>query len=699
MTNPSLLSANVDTTSWQVLTTTALSYPIDGAFTGLKPTPNLQGVAVTVNAVEVASAIVFANTTLTIGFIPGSDLPSAAIIEIGFPTNFSFTPGTETCSQVTPSAVSLSCTYASTGGYITSISVTNPCSVSNCLSATAIVYSFTIRVRENTQDVGGSFFVITKTSVSDIGYGSFTNNITISPNPFINTSLNNSGCDTIRATCSLIVKFTTVYTFPNKVSNGKISLTIPSDLTVTSTGCTATIGLNPMECGIAGKSVTATHTETSSVAGQEITITFSSITNPSNTQPTNSFVIYSQEQTSGISYSIDGVVSGLTYAVSGLGAISNAGVVRDSLNVANDGLKVGRNTNFLFTFDIANDVAADGVFTIIMPTDSHAQIDDTSIDFSCSATDCTSGPTLTCSVNNTTRTVQITDYCSNAGGRTCTGGATIIICLKKSFMKNMNWIKTPLLPADSFTIRSGLVGGVYFIDGITSSVVATPVLLPDALSFIFPEITRSSDTVDVKVDYIVYLKFSSNMLNSTGYLVLTLPDDILYDMGENLTVTLETNSSASVTNSKTLYPSGAINTIKINSVCGTSGCAVDSLLNLKIQWAKNPPAQTIVTSTIKINSFTVEGYTIDEGNTAAINTLFSELQIAPVTNIIIDPANPSAGATTDYDIIFTADTDIPINSYVVVTVPTEIVVSATNAGGATVFDTCANIFTSSATLT
>mmetsp|Transcript_23045 Transcript_23045/g.22913 ORF Transcript_23045/g.22913 Transcript_23045/m.22913 type:complete len:111 (+) Transcript_23045:238-570(+) len=109
-----------------------------------------------------------------------------------------------------------------------------------------MIFQFNIKIRENTQNVGESFYVITKTSSSDIGYGSTSNTITIAPNPFINTAFDNSGCDTIKATCSLIVKFTTVYTFPNKASNGQISLTIPSDLTVTSTGCTATIGSNSM---------------------------------------------------------------------------------------------------------------------------------------------------------------------------------------------------------------------------------------------------------------------------------------------------------------------------------------------------------------------------------------------------------------------------------------------------------------------
>ena len=146
------------------------------------------------------------------------------------------------------------------------------------------------------------------------------------------------------------------------------------------------------------------------MAGKEISITFSQVTNPSSTAPTASFVFYSQEQVSGTYYSIDGIESGATYAVSGLGSITSATVTRDSLNVDNDGLKVGRATNFLFSFIISNQVATDGVFTFIMPIDSHAMIDETSTDLSCSATNCASGATVTCAVNSLTRTVTVTDY-------------------------------------------------------------------------------------------------------------------------------------------------------------------------------------------------------------------------------------------------------------------------------------------------
>ena len=138
-------------------------------------------------------------------------------------------------------------------------------------------------------------------------------------------------------------------------------------------------------------------------------------------------MIYSQEQVSGTYYSIDGVTSGFTYSVSTLGTITDATVTRDSLNSDNDGLKVGRSTNFLFSFKVTNDVPTDGVFTFIMPSESDAIIDSTATILSCSATDCSTGATVTCTANADTRTVQVTDYCTTASGRACTGGSTINI--------------------------------------------------------------------------------------------------------------------------------------------------------------------------------------------------------------------------------------------------------------------------------
>jgi hypothetical protein len=90
-----LLSANVATTSWEVLTATSDSYTIDGAYTNLKPSPDLEGVSVSVPSVTVASAVVYADTTVTIYFTPNSNLPSNALIEVGLPSGFASSPTTE----------------------------------------------------------------------------------------------------------------------------------------------------------------------------------------------------------------------------------------------------------------------------------------------------------------------------------------------------------------------------------------------------------------------------------------------------------------------------------------------------------------------------------------------------------------------------------------------------------------------------
>lgn len=111
------------------------------------------------------------------------------------------------------------------------------------------------------------------------------------------------------------------------------------------------------------------------------------------------------------------------------------------------------------------------------------------------------------------------------------------------------------------------------------------------------------------------------------------------------------------------------------------------MLTVKISWIKNPPAQTTITDTISIQSLTSEGWTIDEGITAAVNTLFSALDPATVNNVVIIPSDPTAGESTNYEVIFSADTDIPQSSYVVITLPPELSVSGLNAGGTTALDT------------
>jgi hypothetical protein len=108
---------------------------------------------------------------------------------------------------------------------------------------------------------------------------------------------------------------------------------------------------------------------------------------------------------------------------------------------------------------------------------------------------------------------------------------------------------------------------------------------------------------------------------------------------------------------------------------------------------------TTITSSIKFDSATSEGWLIDQGVTSTVDKMFSALTVVPITNIDITPSNPTAGAATNYNVIFTADTSIPQNSYVVITIPSELTVSSTNTGGSTSLNTCANLFASTVGLT
>ena len=266
-------------------------------------------------------------------------------------------------------------------------------------------------------------------------------------------------------------------------------------------------------------------------------------------------------------------------------------------------------------------------------------------------------------------------------------------------MKNMGWIKSPIATSDSFTIKSGLADGVYFTGQETQSIVATPSLQPGIMNFNSPELEKTNNTVNKRINVTVYLTFTTNAANSDGRVILTFPDDVIYDDGETLDAYLLTNSSATATTAKTLYSSGAINTITLSSICSSSGCASGSSLTVLLQWLRNPPAVTTVTSTVTGISVTSQSWVIDQANSSAVDTIFSSLTAQTITNVNISPDNPAAGVATNYDVIFTADTNIPQGSQVVITLPNDVTISNTNLGGNTFLDTCANLFNISVSLT
>lgn len=106
------------------------------------------------------------------------------------------------------------------------------------------MYQVSVKIRENDLPVGGDFSVITNSAEEDLGAGELPNDhIFIPANLTARSTGVNTGCAKMvgSTTCDLKVYFTTNYHFPAH-PNGRIKITIPSDITLTSTTCSATVG-------------------------------------------------------------------------------------------------------------------------------------------------------------------------------------------------------------------------------------------------------------------------------------------------------------------------------------------------------------------------------------------------------------------------------------------------------------------------
>lgn len=132
--------------------------------------------------------------------------------------------------------------------------------------------------------------------------------------------------------CDLKVYFTTVYHFP-ATPNGRIKVTIPSDITLTGTTCSATIDGQLATCiGSSNNDFIITHALTSNVSGKAVVITFSDFQQPLSMKPTSSITVYTQEYetemfSSGLTadyFSIDGTTEQLTFVSDQPNAILNA---------------------------------------------------------------------------------------------------------------------------------------------------------------------------------------------------------------------------------------------------------------------------------------------------------------------------------------------------------------------------------------
>ena len=90
-------------------------------------------------------------------------------------------------------------------------------------------------------------------------------------------------------------------------------------------------------------------------------------------------------------------------------------------------------------------------------------------------------------------------------------------------------------------------------------------------------------------------------------------------------------------------------------------------------------AQLNVKTAITVQTRTSQGYLIELGTTPAVNSLFSQLIPVTLGNIFLRPVDPSAGATTTYEISFSSDADFSYTDVLSLTFPNETTVLATSS--------------------
>jgi hypothetical protein len=191
-------------------------------------------------------------------------------------------------------------------------------------------------------------------------------------------------------------------------------------------------------------------------------------------------------------------------------------IVRSN-NVDVDGIKQGlfvnANTDYTFTFTISNALASTANFVVILPQDNQAKLVEnptTSLCYIMSGSTEQASPSINCSTDYAKRKVTITGYCTTSGK--CNAGSSIAFRLKSDHIMNMGWVRyDTLVLADSLLVRSTTSDGLWYIDGnnvvLASEIInATEGLVEGKLAFPKDEIMRTSNVVNDKITWTLYLK-------------------------------------------------------------------------------------------------------------------------------------------------------------------------------------------------
>ena len=165
----------------------------------------------------------------------------------------------------------------------------------------------------------------------------------------------------------------------------------------------------------------------------------------------------------------------------------------------------------------------------------------------------------------------------------------------EDFIMNYYFVVTPLNSTfDSMLIRTTTREGYYFIDETAVDLFITPALVPSSFIMPSPEIIRTNNVVNRKVQWVSSFRTSKNPLPQFSYLEMQFPYGVLLTVPNSTldAINYDTNGLfGNFTVHSYLNDTQSVKNITIYDFCNkTLGCIVGSSFSLMLDWIKNPIA-------------------------------------------------------------------------------------------------------------
>lgn len=123
---------------------------------------------------------------------------------------------------------------------------------------------------------------------------------------------------------------------------------------------------------------------------------------------------------------------------------------------------------------------------------------------------------LLCELFTANRTIKVRNYCQVA---TCTASSTVRFKMYEDFIMNYYYVVDPLNSTfDSMLVRTTTREGYYFIDETATDLFIKPDLVPSSFIMPSPEIIRTNNVVNRKVQWVSSFRTSKNPMPRYSYL-------------------------------------------------------------------------------------------------------------------------------------------------------------------------------------